>query len=447
MKILTCISLFILQYCFVFSQDSSSFDGTLHASIFCNKRIVAIGEATHGSHQEQTFKISIIKDLVRGYGYNTLLLEAYSAAIIPLNKYIQNDTVFDIRNEMVNDSRLYWTWKTDEYVDLFDWLKLYNKTSGNKVEIKGIDDNSKKGRDSLMAVNVARLIDEDKGIKAILLAHNEHIANNDQYTNAKSKSMGAYLKNLFGQDYFTIGQMFGKGSFNVFVINNSVLDTSFVSSYANVLNEKLSNNENEIFVLTKESKLLNKTINMWMYGATVPNIGYKYIRKINPAIYFDAIIFHDSISSASNLMRNGNYFVQSTYVVRTHSLVHGDTLAFKLSYNTNCKSLVEVQLYRDELFCQSFIDTLFVGENFLLRKIGLNAEINRIKANVFLFSNGSLSIQNSSILCNESRQISSNVFEESNNKTIPISGNSKLELILKYEDNQFKMLRRNRFGN
>lgn len=440
--------IFFQLYGFAFPQSPKRSIENFDTSLFCNKRIIAIGEATHGSHQEQVFKSDLIKTLVQKKEYNTIILEASYYAVLPLNRYIQSDSISDIRSEMINDYRLSWIWKTDEYVELLDWLKLYNMTSVKKVKVIGIDvdANSTRERDSLMAVNVKQFLDGDIGIKAILLAHNGHVAYNERYNNAPS--MGVHLKNMFGQDYFTIGQLFGRGSFNIFVTSNIALDTSCVTRNINKLAKGLGKNEKETILLTNGNKFLDKTINTWGYGATVPNIGYEYVRKLNPTLHFDAIVYHESICSASNLMSNGNYFTFSVHeILVDQSIGAGDTITFKMNYNTTSKSLVEVQLYKDNVFYRSVTDTLLFGNNSLIRKIGLNKDINRIRVNVFLFSNGVLTVQNNSVVCNESELISNNVFEESNNKKMATAVSSKLELILYYDDNRFRMLRKNRFNH
>ena len=150
------------------------------------------------SHQEQVFKDSLIRNLVKVCGFNTILLEANSKAVQPLNSYIQSDTTVDIRNEMIRDYRLYWVWKTDEYVELLDWIKQYNKNTRRKVQLVGIDvnDNSVKMRDSLMAVNVKYTMGDSLNSKAILLAHDSHIAG---YDHSDFISMGGYLKECMEQ--------------------------------------------------------------------------------------------------------------------------------------------------------------------------------------------------------------------------------------------------------
>ena len=65
-------------------------------------------------------------------------------------------------------------------------------------------------RDKGMAENVQWILDrEPPGTKIILWAHNTHIAAQP----AEVSEMGSLLRKKYGADYFTIGLMFGSGSF------------------------------------------------------------------------------------------------------------------------------------------------------------------------------------------------------------------------------------------
>ncbi|MEA4812747.1 MAG: erythromycin esterase family protein [Anaerolineaceae bacterium] len=63
-------------------------------------------------------------------------------------------------------------------------------------------------RDYFMAQNVMRILDESPDLKLIVWAHNAHIAN-DQ----KEKSMGWYLRQKYGNQYYAAGFLTGGGAF------------------------------------------------------------------------------------------------------------------------------------------------------------------------------------------------------------------------------------------
>ena len=195
---------------------------------------------------------------------------------------------------MIRDYRLYWVWKTDEYVELLDWIRQYNKNTGKKVQLVGIDlnDNSARMRDSLIAVNVKYTMADSLNSKAILLAHDSHIAG---YDHSDFISMGGYLKRMYGANYYTIGQLFGKGSFNTLLASNGydLNDTSYVTYDISNLSKKLKENtEKETIIVTSGNHVLRRARHVWLYGSSLPSIGIKRSYKCKPNEWFDAIVFH-----------------------------------------------------------------------------------------------------------------------------------------------------------
>ncbi len=438
--LLSLITIYSIQ---TFAQDSYE---KLDSSMFYNRKIVAIGEATHGSHEEQVFKNITIKKLIQKYHYNTILLEESFKAAAPLNSYIQSDSVFDIRNEMVKNYSLYWIWKTEEYIELLDWLKQYNKTAIEKITIIGIDPKvkSKVERDSLMAYNVKRTV-ENNEVKAILLAHNGHVANDKNYY--KAFSMGAHLKKIFNNDYFIVGQLFGKGSFNIFITSTNTFDTSYVTHYANKLAKRLKENEKETILLTNNPHL-KKPIDSWVYGATLYRVGNEHTQRFNPAIHFDAIIFHDNICAAKNITQNGNYLTFTVHEKKIDSIASSDTLTFKMDYFASCNSVVEIMRFQDNTYTGSSVDTLRLGTNTLTMTLPVKKAFNTIEACIYLLNDGKLTITSNSLTNRTATLICRNIFQEENNKTAPIANNRKLKLHLSYDNSWFQVVReQNRIGN
>jgi len=446
MKMFTQIflaTLLVAHGALVYSQNSNTKTSKIDTALLCNKRIIAIGEATHGSHQEQVFKDSLIRKLVKVCGFKTILLEANSKAVQPLNSYIQSDTTVDIRNEMIRDYRLYWVWKTDEYVELLDWIRQYNKNTGKKVQLVGIDlnDNSARMRDSLIAVNVKYTMADSLNSKAILLAHDSHIAG---YDHSDFISMGGYLKRMYGANYYTIGQLFGKGSFNTLLASNGydLNDTSYVTYDISNLSKKLKENtEKETIIVTSGNHVLRRARHVWLYGSSLPSIGIKRSYKCKPNEWFDAIVFHDSIWSASNLMQNGNYYVYANYSTKIDSTINCDSATVTTDYNTTCKTIVETQFFNGNMYLGSTRDTLNIGINSLSKKIAIKGNVNSIKVYVNLFSNGEVTLTNFSVVNSASIVLSNNIFQEKNNTTIPIRPKSNLKLIVTYSKKGVKFER------
>jgi erythromycin esterase len=114
-------------------------------------RIVGIGEATHGSHQDQAFKAELIKALVKSGKISVLLLEANRDAGEQFDRYVrfgEGDPV-----EALRAGSFFRIWKNDEFAGLLIWLSNWNKGAANKVKIVGIDCQDP-GRDSGVALEL-----------------------------------------------------------------------------------------------------------------------------------------------------------------------------------------------------------------------------------------------------------------------------------------------------
>lgn len=118
------------------------------ADLLGKSRIIGIGEATHGDHQDQQFKAELIKQLVRTGKIQVLVLEANRDAGYRFDRYVrfgEGDPA-----EVVRNGSFFAIWKGDEFAGLMLWLRNWNLQSDQKVRIVGIDDQDP-GRDSAFA--------------------------------------------------------------------------------------------------------------------------------------------------------------------------------------------------------------------------------------------------------------------------------------------------------
>jgi erythromycin esterase len=105
-------------------------------SIFKNKRLIGLGECTHGTSEFTSMRHRIFKYLVENHGFNTIFIEADYGATIRLNAYIngENDTLDNALNEI-----LYFAWRTEEMKTLVEWMREYNQNSPIKIQFIGCD--------------------------------------------------------------------------------------------------------------------------------------------------------------------------------------------------------------------------------------------------------------------------------------------------------------------
>jgi erythromycin esterase len=134
--------------------DPSAYDAATLAPLaerLGSARVVGIGEATHGSHQDQAFKAELIKALVRSGKVTVLLLEANRDAGEQFDRYVR-DGIGDPA-EVMRAGSFFRIWKNDEFAGLLIWLRNWNKGAANPVRIVGIDCQDP-GRDSSVALEL-----------------------------------------------------------------------------------------------------------------------------------------------------------------------------------------------------------------------------------------------------------------------------------------------------
>lgn len=103
-------------------------------------RVVALGEATHGTHEFFRLKHRLLEYLVTEMGFNVFAMEAGFPQSNRVNDFIRGgagDTKTQLR------ALGYWTWNTGEVLDLLGWLRRYNASSpaGSRVAFHGFDAN------------------------------------------------------------------------------------------------------------------------------------------------------------------------------------------------------------------------------------------------------------------------------------------------------------------
>lgn len=105
-------------------------------TIFKTKRLIGIGEATHGTHEFTLMRHRIFKYLAEKHNYNTFFIEADYGACQRINRYIngEEDSVLAAFNEIK-----FWTWHTTEMLDFIEWARIYNQSNSNKISFVGCD--------------------------------------------------------------------------------------------------------------------------------------------------------------------------------------------------------------------------------------------------------------------------------------------------------------------
>jgi erythromycin esterase len=121
------------------TEPNSSFeDLTPLKKIIGDARIVALGEATHGTHEFFQIKHRMLEFLVEEMGFNTFAIEANWPEANLINDYIQ--TGKGDPAELLK-GLYFWTWDTQEVLDMIRWMRAYNEdpTNARKISFYGFD--------------------------------------------------------------------------------------------------------------------------------------------------------------------------------------------------------------------------------------------------------------------------------------------------------------------
>ena len=103
-----------------------------------NARIVAMGEATHGTREFFQLKHRMLEFLVEKKGFTVFGMEANWPESLAINDYVLNGTG---DAEEALDSFHFWTWNTEEVLNMIRWMRKYNQDPKhtNKVKFLGFD--------------------------------------------------------------------------------------------------------------------------------------------------------------------------------------------------------------------------------------------------------------------------------------------------------------------
>lgn len=99
-------------------------------------RIVALGEGTHGTSEFFKMKHRIVRYLAEEMDFTVFAIEANMPEARAVNRYVLTGAG-DPREAL---SGLYfWTWDTQEVLDMIEWMREYNREGRGRLEFMGFD--------------------------------------------------------------------------------------------------------------------------------------------------------------------------------------------------------------------------------------------------------------------------------------------------------------------
>lgn len=99
-------------------------------------RIVSLGEGTHGTREFFQMKHRITQFLAAEMGFTIFSIEANMPEAYRLNDYVlhgQGDPKKGIAG------MYFWTWNTQEVLDMVEWMREFNKAGSGRIEFTGFD--------------------------------------------------------------------------------------------------------------------------------------------------------------------------------------------------------------------------------------------------------------------------------------------------------------------
>lgn len=101
-------------------------------------RVVALGEATHGTHEFFRMKHRMIEFLVKEMGFTTFAIESNPAGADRINQYVQTG---EGELEELRQYLCCWPWNAREVLELIDWMRRHNENPGDspRVSFRGFD--------------------------------------------------------------------------------------------------------------------------------------------------------------------------------------------------------------------------------------------------------------------------------------------------------------------
>jgi erythromycin esterase len=121
------------------TEAENGFDDLIpFKEILKDKKIVAMGEATHGTAEFFQMKHRMFEFLVEEMGYRIFGIEAEFGGSQVVNDYILHGegSVEDCLNAMI-----FWTWDTKEVAEMIEWMREFNEKAeaDDKIKFYGFD--------------------------------------------------------------------------------------------------------------------------------------------------------------------------------------------------------------------------------------------------------------------------------------------------------------------
>jgi erythromycin esterase len=100
-------------------------------------KVLGLGEATHGDHESQAYKSSMIKYLIQRKLVTVVGLECNRAAGVAFDRYV-NFGEGDLA-KIIHSKSFFRIWQTEEFSNMILWLRAYVLATKQPVRVIGVD--------------------------------------------------------------------------------------------------------------------------------------------------------------------------------------------------------------------------------------------------------------------------------------------------------------------
>jgi erythromycin esterase-like protein len=104
--------------------------------IIGSARLVTLGEATHGSREFFQLKHRLLEFLATEMGFTVFTIEANMPEAYRLNDFVLYGTGDPAQ---LLRGMYFWTWDTEEVLDMIRWMREFNKSGKGRVQFTGFD--------------------------------------------------------------------------------------------------------------------------------------------------------------------------------------------------------------------------------------------------------------------------------------------------------------------
>lgn len=118
-----------------------------------NARIVSLGEATHGSREFFQLKHRMLEFLATEMGFSIFSIEANMPEAYRLNDFVLTGNGDPAK---LIKGMYFWTWDTEEVLDMVLWMREFNKSGKGRVQFTGFDMQTPSVAEGIVSGFVAR---------------------------------------------------------------------------------------------------------------------------------------------------------------------------------------------------------------------------------------------------------------------------------------------------